>query len=166
MEVFKIYDFYGMNNIQTESLGHVFRMLGCVPLETDIVEFIALCEHPTEKGKVRFDDFFKTFFAWLLDERMKPADEHELLNCLKLIDPGDGITADRLKRVALDHGESITGEQLNTMLAIAVDNKTDKVIYDQFAFKLYHKPSIYELAKEIVKPIEPTITPESDDAAK
>lgn len=166
MEIFKIYDFYGMNNIQIESVGHVLRMLGCVPLETDIVEFVSLCEHPTEMGKIRFDDFFKTFFAWLLEERMKPADEHELLSCLKLIDPGNGITENRLKQVALEYGESMNDDQLKTMLAIAVDKKKDKVIYDTFAFKLYHCPSIYELAKEIVKPIEPTKSPESQDAVK
>lgn len=167
MEVFKIYDFYGMNNVQIESVGHVFRMLGCVPSETDIVEFIGLCEHPTEKGKIRFDDFFKIFFAWLLEERMKPATEDALLNCLKVIDPGDGITESRLKQVALEFGESMTDDELKTMLAIAVDKKTDKVIYDAFAFKLFQKPTIYEFVKEIVKPIEATTPPENtDDAAK
>lgn len=166
IEVFKIYDFYGMNNIQIESVGHVFRMLGCVPLESDIIEFVGLCEHPTEKGKIRFDDFFKILFAWLLDDKMKPATEDVLLNCLKVIDPGNGITENRLKQVALEYGESMSDEQLKTMLAIAVDKKTDKVIYDAFAFKLFQKPTIYELAKEIVKPIEPTTTPETDDAAK
>lgn len=164
IEVFKIYDFYGMNNIQIESVGHVFRMLGCVPLETDITEFVSQCEHPTEKGKIRFDDFFKIFFAWLLEDRMKPADEEELLNCLKLIDPGNGITENRLRKIALQYGESMSEEQLKTMLAIAVDKKTDKVIYDAFAFKLYHNPSIYHLAKEIMKPDEPAVSPDIDEA--
>ncbi len=151
MEVFKIYDFYGMDCIQIESVGHVLRMLGCVPLESDIVELIGICEHPTEKGKIRFDDFFKIFFAWLLDEKMKPADEDALLGCLKVIDTDDGITENRLKCVALEYGESMSDEQLKTMLATAVDKKTDKVIYDSFGCKLYHKASIYDLAKETVE---------------
>lgn len=169
IEIFKIFDFYGINNIQIESVGHVFRMLGCVPLEKDIIEFVGLCEHPTEKGKIRFDDFFKIFFAWLLDERMKPANEDELLNCLKIIDAGEGVTANRLKQVASEHGESMDEEQMKTMLAIAIDKRTDKVIYDEFAFKLFQKPSIYELAKEIMKPVEPlesTVPPKTDDVAK
>lgn len=165
-EVFLIYDFYGMNNIQCESVGHVFRMLGCVPLETDVNEFVGLCENPTEKGKIRFADFFKTFFAWLLEERMKPADADTLLNALKTIDPGDGITENRLRQVTLEYGEPMDEEQIKTMLAMAIDKKTDRVFYDTFAFKLYHNPekSIYDLAKEIVKPIEPIPAPEVNDA--
>lgn len=151
-EVFKIYDFYGMNCVQIESIGHILRMLGCVPLESDIVELIGLCEHPTEKGKIRFDDFFKIFFAWLLDDKMKPADEDTLLNCLRQIDTGDGITENRLKEVALAYGEPISDKQLKTMLAVAVDKKSNKVVYDSFACKLYHNVSIYELAKEVLNP--------------
>lgn len=166
LEVFKIYDFYDMNCIQIESIGNVLRMLGCVPMESDIVDFTALCEDKTEKGKVRFDDFFKIFFSWLLNEKMKPADEDRLIECLKLIDTGDGITEHRLKEVVLECGESMNDEQLKILLAIAVDKKTDNVVYDSFACKLYRKTSIYDLAKEIMKPIEPTNTPEKGDAAK
>lgn len=164
-EVFKIFDFYGMNNIQCESVGHVFRMLGCVPLEKDIIEFAGLCENPTEKGKIRFVDFFKTFFAWLLEERMKPADADGLLNSLKLINAGEGITENRLRQVTLEYGEGMSDEQLKTMIAIAVDKKMDKVIFDTFAHKLHHNPkySIYDLAKDIVKPIEPDEAAEIND---
>lgn len=157
MEVFKIFDFYGMDCVQNEWVGHVLRMLGCVPLESEIVELIGQCEHPTEKGKVRFDDFFKIFFAWLLDEKMKPADEDTLLHCLQTIGTADGITENRLATVAKEYGESMTDEQLKTMLSIAVDKKTDRVIYDSFACKIFQQPSIYEFAKEIMKPIEPAI---------
>ncbi|KAG4079056.1 hypothetical protein HA402_001711 [Bradysia odoriphaga] len=97
---------------------------------------------------------------------MKPADEDRLIDCLKLIDTGNGITADRLKEVVLECGESMSDEQLKMMLAIAVDNSTDNVVYDSFACKLHRKTSIYDLANEIVKPIEPTNTPETGDAAK
>lgn len=167
-EVFHIFDFYGMNNIQCESVGHVFRMLGCVPLEKDIIEFVGLCENPAEKGKVRFDDFFKTFFAWLLEERMKPADADDLLNALKLIDAGRGITENRLRQVTLEYGESMNDEQLKTMIAVAIDKKMGKVIYDTFAYKLYHSPkySIYNLAKDIMKPIEPDQSLKINDPTK
>lgn len=165
-EVFKIYDFYGMDSIQVESVGNVLRMLGCVPLESDIVTFTALCEDSTEKGKIRFDNFFKVFFAWLLDDKMKPADEHKLLDCLKLIDAGNGITENRFKEVLLECDESISDEQLKIMLAIAIDKKTNNVDHDSFACKLYRKTSIYDLAKDVVKPVEPNNTPETGDAPK
>lgn len=142
-DAFSMYDFVGNNTISNEYVSNLLRFLGCAPCDSDVQEFVGLCEFNDVKGSIHLSRFITTLNNWLLLGRMKPATLNELLAAIHVLDPADKgyMTTDEFLMTLRKYGDRFTEVEEKEMLAASA-NKDKIIFYEPYLYKLLPKPKI------------------------
>ncbi|XP_035910164.1 dynein regulatory complex protein 8 isoform X2 [Anopheles stephensi] len=139
-DAFLIFDHHGNKTVDVREIGTILRFLGCVPTEADVNEVISATEFEDSNGTVHLSKFLP----------MEPAPPEKLLKAFRVLDQeGKGfVDKEYMTKLITEEGEPFTVEELEEMMAVAVDMATDKIAYELYLNQLLHEPpdSIYELA--------------------
>ncbi|XP_011190054.1 dynein regulatory complex protein 8 isoform X1 [Zeugodacus cucurbitae] len=149
-DAFCIFDHHGDKRIDIREVGTVLRFLGCVPTEQEINEVIAATEMEESAGDVHLSKFMPYVAQLLAERKMEPASPEKILAAFQVLDPEQKtyITKEYMSKVMMEEGEPFTQEELDEMLAVAIDPITGNIPYEFYINQLMHAPdySIYELA--------------------
>ncbi|KAL5248187.1 hypothetical protein ACHWQZ_G017385 [Mnemiopsis leidyi] len=135
-EAFSLFDKDGDGTITTTELGTVMKSLGQSPCESDLQDMINEVD-ADGNGTIDFKEFLE-----MMTKHMKEADcDQELREAFKVFDRnGDGkITADELKTVMHNLGETLTDEEIDQMIEEADTNKDGYVDYEEFCIMMVPK---------------------------
>lgn len=111
---------------------------GCVPSENEINEIISATEFEDSNGTVHLAKFLPHVHQLLLERRMEPAAPEKLLKAFQMLDPeAKGfIPRDYLGKLMMEEGEPFSQDELDEMMAIAVDGQTNKIPYELYINQL------------------------------
>ncbi|KAM7343189.1 dynein regulatory complex protein 8-like isoform 1-T1 [Cochliomyia hominivorax] len=149
-DAFCIFDHHGDKTIDVREVGTVLRFLGCVPTEQEINEIITATETEDSSGEVHLTRFLPHVSQLLAEHKMEPAEPEKLLEAFHVLDPENRgtLTKDYLSKLMMEEGEPFTQEELDEMMAVAIDPLTGLIPYEFYLNQLMHRPkdSIYKLA--------------------
>ncbi|XP_063691174.1 calmodulin-like isoform X5 [Bolinopsis microptera] len=128
-EAFSLFDKDGDGTITTTELGTVMKSLGQSPCESDLQDMINEVD-ADGNGTIDFKEFLE-----MMTKHMKEADcDQELREAFKVFDQnGDGfISAEELKTVMRNLGETLTDDEIDQMIKEADSNGDGSVDYEEF----------------------------------
>ncbi|GAB0098666.1 EF-hand calcium-binding domain-containing protein 2 [Sergentomyia squamirostris] len=137
-DAFLIFDHHGSKVVDVREIGTILRFLGCVPSENEINEIISATEFEDSNGTVHLAKFLPHVHQLLLERRMEPAAPEKLLKAFQMLDSeGKGfIPRDYLTKMMMEEGEPFSQDELDEMMAIAVDSQTNKIPYELYINQL------------------------------
>ncbi|XP_065077194.1 dynein regulatory complex protein 8 [Ochlerotatus camptorhynchus] len=149
-DAFLIFDHHGNKTVDVREIGTILRFLGCVPTEADVNEVISATEFEDSNGTVHLSKFLPFVSQLIAEHKLEPAPPEKLLKAFRVLDQeGKGfVDRDYMTKLITEEGEPFTAEELEEMMAVAVDMATDKIPYENYLNQLLHEPqdSIYTLA--------------------
>lgn len=158
-DAFSIFDHHGNKSVDVREIGSIIRYLGCVPDENELNEIISATELEDSSGVVHLSKFLPHVQQILLENKMKPAAPEKLLKAFQILDPENRgyITRDSMTKILMEEGEPFTQvisrcqiecsqfnlirnfylqEELDEMMAVAVDPSTNSIPYEFFINQL------------------------------
>ncbi|XP_046400571.1 dynein regulatory complex protein 8-like [Ischnura elegans] len=137
VEAFDVFDHGGSKTVDVREVGTILRALGCCPTEADIQEIIIQVEDQETSGSVRLDRFLPFVSQLIQENKYPPASPEKLLKAFQTLDSeGQGfLTKECLSRMLTDDVggvEPFTKEELDEMLAVAVNNESGTIVYEDF----------------------------------
>ncbi|VDK83134.1 unnamed protein product [Dibothriocephalus latus] len=122
-EAFDLFDHERNKTIDVREVGTVIRHLGCCPSEKELQEIIPQLENVPPNGYINFETFMPAMTQILLENSFAPATEEEIVNAFKALDTEKTgfIPVDVLEQHMTKEGEPFTKEEMEEMLAAAVD---------------------------------------------
>ncbi|XP_046810702.1 dynein regulatory complex protein 8 [Lucilia cuprina] len=152
-DAFCIFDHHGDKTIDVREVGTVLRFLGCVPTEQEINEIITATETEDSSGEVHLTKFLPHVTQLLAEHKMEPAEPEKLLEAFHVLDPENRgtLTREYFGKLMMEEGEPFTQEELDEMMAVAIDPLTGLIPYEFYLNQLMHRPknSIYDIADKI-----------------
>uniref|UniRef100_A0A1A9VM93 EF-hand domain-containing protein n=1 Tax=Glossina austeni TaxID=7395 RepID=A0A1A9VM93_GLOAU len=152
IEAFCIFDHVGDKTIDVREVGTVLRFLGCAPTEKEVNDVITQTEMEDSAGEVHLTKFLPYIIHLLTDHRMEPAGPEELLAAFHVIDDENRgyLEPEYFSKLMMEEGEPFTQEEVDEMLAIAIDPLSGQINYEYYLNQLMHKrkDSVYELAAQ------------------
>uniref|UniRef100_A0A1B0G5B7 EF-hand domain-containing protein n=1 Tax=Glossina morsitans morsitans TaxID=37546 RepID=A0A1B0G5B7_GLOMM len=151
-EAFCIFDHVGDKTIDVREVGTVLRFLGCAPTEKEVNDVITQTEMEDSASEVHLTKFLPYIMHLLIDHRMEPAGPEELLAAFHVIDDENRgyLEPEYFSKLMMEEGEPFTQEEVDEMLAVAVDPLSGQINYEYYLNQLMHKrkDSVYELAAQ------------------
>lgn len=149
-DVFTVYDNSGVNMIDGDDVGTVLRVLGCVPTDDDIRDFVKKTELADSPGEIHFSRFVPHLKTLLLERKMSPSSPEALLDAFNNFDPkGKGfIEKEEFLKFMSEFGDRMTVKETKSMMKSAVED--NKIQYEVYMNQLVYEPedSIYKLAAD------------------
>ncbi|XP_036322373.1 dynein regulatory complex protein 8-like [Rhagoletis pomonella] len=141
-DAFCIFDHHGDKRIDIREVGTVLRFLGCVPTEQEINEVIAATEMEESAGDVHLSKFMPHVAQLLAERKMEPASPEKILAAFQVLDPEQKsyITKEYMSKMMMEEGEPFTQEELDEMLAVAIDPLTGNIPYEFYINQLMINP--------------------------
>mmetsp|Transcript_4483 Transcript_4483/g.12680 ORF Transcript_4483/g.12680 Transcript_4483/m.12680 type:complete len:153 (-) Transcript_4483:127-585(-) len=136
-EAFSLFDKDGDGTIDADELGTVMRSLGHQPTDEDIEDMIR--EADTDgNGTIDFEEFVGMMPAANRAERDGNAEE-EMLEAFQIFDAdGDGnISADELRQIMENLGETLTQEEVEDMVKEADVDGDGEINYQEFCRMMF-----------------------------
>ncbi|XP_018324668.1 calmodulin-like [Agrilus planipennis] len=129
-EAFSLFDRAGRGKIPAEELGTVMRVLGKIPSEAQINEFIKEVEGD-QTGYVDFPDFLTIITRDIKDRYW---DEEEVREAFRLFDKNEtgAISVEDFRHILVHLGEDMTDEVIDEMIADAGSDNDGFINYEQF----------------------------------
>ena len=130
-ELFSLFDKYGDGTIATNLLGTVMRSLGSNPTEAELQDMI----NEVDIGRSGTLDFQEFLTITTMAAKMKLSDSEEgIRKAFRVFDKDDNglISAAELRHIMTNHGEKLTDEEVNEMIAAADLNGDGNVDYEEF----------------------------------
>lgn len=156
---FKLFDFKSNHMMSATHVGTLLRILGCVPLESEIQDIISKTEFYQKKGVIHLANFLKHVKPLLQNKEMMSLKMEQLLDLFILLDPKNRgyIPKDEFVTLMKEYGEQLSDEELSTMLTSAIfDSDTNHVNFEMYARKLAYSPaeqnSIHKIAEMYIEP--------------
>ncbi|XP_058815906.1 dynein regulatory complex protein 8 isoform X1 [Topomyia yanbarensis] len=157
-DAFLIFDHHGNKTVDVREVGTILRFLGCVPTEADVNEVISATEFEDSNGTVHLSKFLPYVSQLIAEHKLEPAPPEKLLKAFRVLDQEGKGLVDReyMTKLITEEGEPFTSEELEEMMAVAVDMATDKIPYENYLNQLLHEPqdSIYYLADQLKNQIK------------
>ncbi|XP_074657402.1 uncharacterized protein LOC141910271 isoform X1 [Tubulanus polymorphus] len=128
-EAFSIFDKDGDGTITTRELGTVMRSLGQDPSESELQDMINDVDIDGN-GTIEFPEFLKLIAGKL----NQPDAEEEIKQAFQVFDKdGNGfISADELRNVMANLGETLTPQEVEEMINEADVDGDGQINYDEF----------------------------------
>ncbi|XP_069692642.1 dynein regulatory complex protein 8 [Periplaneta americana] len=138
IEAFIIFDHASSNTVDVREVGTIIRSLGCCPSEAEIQEILVAVEDEETSGSVKLDRFLPTVSHIIEERRLQPASPEKLLKAFLTLDcDGKGyLTREFLSKIMMEEGEPFTQEELDEMMAVAVDADTGHIPYEYYINQL------------------------------
>ncbi|XP_021699532.1 EF-hand calcium-binding domain-containing protein 2-like isoform X1 [Aedes aegypti] len=157
-DAFLIFDHHSNKTIDVREVGTILRFLGCVPTEADVNEVISATEFEDSNGTVHLSKFLPYVSQLIAEHKLEPAPPEKLLKAFRVLDQeGKGfVDREYMTKLITEEGEPFTAEELEEMMAVAVDMATDKIPYENYLNQLLYEPqdSIYALADQFKNQIK------------
>ncbi|KAI0209246.1 putative calmodulin-like protein 2 [Lamellibrachia satsuma] len=127
---FELFDKDHSGAISKEELGTVMRNLGMNPTDEELHEQIRMHD-ADDSGQIEFDEFCSMMARHLHDEDNK---EEFLRDAFRKFDQdGNGrITADELRHVMHNLGETMTDDEIDEMIRAADTDGDGQIDYEEF----------------------------------
>ncbi|XP_059483753.1 dynein regulatory complex protein 8-like [Neocloeon triangulifer] len=140
-DAFKLFDHTGSDAVDVREIGTIIRSLGCCPSESELQEILVQVEDQEMTGSVKLNRFLPVMAEILQENRLQGAEPELLLAALKTFDfEGKGtVDPERLRELLTTEGEAFSQEEMDDMLAAAVDPNTSLIPYEDFVPKLMVK---------------------------
>ncbi|XP_037888633.1 dynein regulatory complex protein 8 [Glossina fuscipes] len=137
-EAFCIFDHVGDKTIDVREVGTVLRFLGCAPTEKEVNDVITQTEMEDSGGEVHLTKFLPYIMHLLIDRRMEPAGPEELLAAFHVIDEENRgyLDPEYFSKLMMEEGEPFTQEEVDEMLAIAIDPLSGQINYEYYLNQL------------------------------
>uniref|UniRef100_A0A1A9WWL3 EF-hand domain-containing protein n=1 Tax=Glossina brevipalpis TaxID=37001 RepID=A0A1A9WWL3_9MUSC len=137
-DAFCIFDHVGDKTIDVREVGTILRFLGCVPTEKEVNDIITQIETEDSEGEVHLTKFLPYITQLLTDHRMEPAGPEELLEAFRVLDEDDQgyLEPEYLSKLMMEEGEPFTQEEVDEMLATAIDPLTGHINYEYYLNQL------------------------------
>lgn len=161
-DAFQIFDHHGNRSVDVREIGSIIRYLGCVPDENEICQIISATEMEDSSGVVHLSKFLPHVEQLLLEHKMEPVAPERLLKAFQLLDPENKghICRQHMSKLLMEEGEpftqvwgwvttgelwaiadKLTGiadlqEEVDEMMAVAVDSSTNTIPYEYFINQL------------------------------
>uniref|UniRef100_A0A8D8FB98 EF-hand calcium-binding domain-containing protein 2 n=2 Tax=Culex pipiens TaxID=7175 RepID=A0A8D8FB98_CULPI len=137
-DAFLIFDHHGNKTVDVREIGTILRFLGCVPTEADVNEVISATEFEDSNGTVHLSKFLPFCSQLIAEHKLEPAPPEKLLKAFRVLDQeGKGLVdRDYMTKLITEEGEPFTAEELEEMMAVAVDMATDKIPYENYLNQL------------------------------
>ncbi|XP_073987277.1 dynein regulatory complex protein 8 [Rhodnius prolixus] len=134
IEAFEVFDHAGNKTVDVREIGTIIRSLGCVPTEAEIQEIIVSVEDPETSGSVHLDSFLPHVADIISEYKMQPASAEELLKAFQTLDKENKgyLTKEYLTKAMMEEGEPFTQEEIDEMMAIAVDPDSGNINYEYY----------------------------------
>jgi calmodulin len=135
-EAFDLFDKDKDQEISVVELGQIFNSIGYNPTLDELKEMI-MDEEGRKKDKITFEDFLSLMAIRIKDEDT----EKELIEAFKYLDKeGKGlIHIQDLKNTMLQFGETLSPEELETIIKEADDDEDGYIKYEDLVKNiLYH----------------------------
>ncbi|XP_049771624.1 dynein regulatory complex protein 8 [Schistocerca cancellata] len=138
IEAFEVFDHAGNKSIDVREVCTIVRSLGCCPTEAEIQEILVAVEDQETSGSVQLDKFLPVMKQIIQENRLQPASPEELLKAFLTLDPENKgyLTKDYLSKAMMEEGEPFTQEELDEMMAIAIDGETGNIPYEYYINQL------------------------------
>ncbi|XP_047106545.1 dynein regulatory complex protein 8 [Schistocerca piceifrons] len=138
IEAFEVFDHAGNKSIDVREVCTIVRSLGCCPTEAEIQEILVAVEDQETSGSVQLDKFLPVMKQIIQENRLQPASPEELLKAFLTLDPENKgyLTKDFLSKAMMEEGEPFTQEELDEMMAIAIDGETGNIPYEYYINQL------------------------------
>ncbi|XP_012149883.1 dynein regulatory complex protein 8 isoform X2 [Megachile rotundata] len=133
IEAFDVFDSAKTGEIDVRDLGTVIRALGCVVTEAELQEIQVEVEN-VENNCVPLHRFQEYMSKAINERKYKPAEPEDLLKAFQLLDPENRgyVMRDVLEKAMMEIGEPFSKEEIDNMMAIACDPKTNKINYEHY----------------------------------
>ncbi|XP_071285220.1 dynein regulatory complex protein 8 isoform X1 [Agelaius tricolor] len=137
-EAFEVFDRESNKTVDVREIGCIVRSLGCFPTEAEVQELLEKIEVEEPGGFVHLEHFLPVMTKVLLDRRFRPIPEDVILHAFEALDENKCgyITKDDLVKHLTKEGEPFTQEEMEDMLAVALDPVTDTLHYRDYRTKL------------------------------
>ncbi|PSN51278.1 hypothetical protein C0J52_05314 [Blattella germanica] len=147
IEAFLIFDHSSSNTVDVREVGTIIRSLGCCPSEAEIQEILVDVEDEETSGSVHVDRFLPTVSRIIQERRLQPATPEKLLKAFLTLDrEGKGyLTREFLSKIMMEEGEPFTQEEIDEMMATAIDGETGNIPYEYYINQLMVYKDIYAL---------------------
>ncbi|WP_395241609.1 EF-hand domain-containing protein [Salmonella sp. s51933] len=130
-EVFKMFDVDGDGTVSTEELKDVMAKLGQNPSEKELTEMI--CEVDEDgSGAIDFDEFCQ-----MMAKQLVAALKEELKEALNTFSPGGSISANEWKKVLASLAETMSNDEVDSLLQKADKNGRGNVKNDDMVGVLF-----------------------------
>ncbi|XP_055919627.1 dynein regulatory complex protein 8-like isoform X2 [Eupeodes corollae] len=137
-EAFSMFDHIGNKTIDVREVGTILRFLGCTPTEQEINEIISATEFEDTRGTIHLSRFLSHVCQLLTERKMEPVSPEKLLEAFQVLDPdGNGfLTKEFMSKIMMEEGEPFTQEELDEMMAVAIDPQTGNISYEYYLNQL------------------------------
>ncbi|TRZ18094.1 hypothetical protein HGM15179_009002 [Zosterops borbonicus] len=137
-EAFEVFDRESNQTVDVREIGCIIRSLGCFPSEAEIQELIEKMEVEEAGGFVHLEKFLPVVTKVLLDRRFRPIPEDVILHAFQALDENKCgyITKEDLVKYLTEEGEPFNQEEMEDMLAIALEPESDTFHYREYRKKL------------------------------
>ncbi|XP_008933466.1 PREDICTED: EF-hand calcium-binding domain-containing protein 2, partial [Merops nubicus] len=138
IEAFEVFDRECNKTVDVRDIGPIVRSLGCFPTEADLQELLAKVEEEDPAGYIHLEKFLPVMTKVLLNRSYRPIPEDVLLHAFEALDKNKCgyITKEELVKYMTEEGEPFTQEEMDNMLAAALDPETNTVRYRDYLSKL------------------------------
>lgn len=129
-EVFDLFDTDGSGGIDAEELKAAMKALGFTDTSSAHVQEMMQGVDKDHDGHIDFDEFL----GMMTSKMQSRSPQADVLKAFSLMDIDEKgvLTAKDLKRVALQLGESVTDEDVKTMIELATGSPDGEVTKEQF----------------------------------
>jgi Ca2+-binding EF-hand superfamily protein len=112
--------------------------VGCCPSEAEIQEILVAAEDEETSGSVKLDRFLSTVSHIIQEKRLQPASPEKLLKAFLTLDHDRKgyLTKEFLSKIMMEEGEPFTQEELDEMMAAAIDGETGNIPYEYYINQL------------------------------
>uniref|UniRef100_A0A803VRV1 EF-hand calcium binding domain 2 n=1 Tax=Ficedula albicollis TaxID=59894 RepID=A0A803VRV1_FICAL len=137
-EAFEVFDRESNKTVDVREIGCIIRSLGCFPNEAEVQELLGQIEVDELEGFVHLKNFLPVMTKVLLDKRFWPIPEDVILHAFEALDENKCgyITKEDLVKHLTENGEPFTEEEMEDMLAVALDPETNTLNYRDYRIKL------------------------------
>ncbi|KAM4787481.1 dynein regulatory complex protein 8 isoform 1-T1 [Cyanocitta cristata] len=139
-EAFEVFDRESNKTVDVREIGCIVRSLGCFPNEAEVQELLAQIEVEEPGGFVHLEQFLPVMTKVLLERsfRFWPIPEDVILHAFEALDENKCgyITKEDLVKHLTEEGEPFSQEEMEDMLAVALDPETNTLRYRDYLKKL------------------------------
>nr|CAD7461366.1 unnamed protein product [Timema tahoe] len=110
----------------------------CCPSEAEIQEILVAVEDQETSGSVQLDRFLPVVSQIIQENRLQPASPEKLLKAFLTLDHEKKgyLTKEFLSKAVVEDGEPFTQEEVDEMMAIAIDAETGHIPYEYYINQL------------------------------
>nr|XP_018912017.1 PREDICTED: EF-hand calcium-binding domain-containing protein 2 [Bemisia tabaci] len=134
IEAFEVFDHGGNKTVDVREVGTIIRSLGCCPSEAEVQEVILSVEDTEIAGSVHLSTFLPVVSNLLAEYKFQPASPEELLKAFETLDKEKRgyLETEYLKKLMMEEGEPFIQEEVDEMMAAAVDSESGMVQYEYY----------------------------------